>query len=185
MRNIARMFQHGSEGHLKIITQIICSHVTNMIEDTFPAKVTADAGKNELNSIIGNGIYNALFALTHVEEDRSVLEVFKGPNRNPDSFEGLVLEPHLAEVEQRLKSREASFESPFLQDLLQHKILEYNPQTNCVSVFLPYEFDFSEFKGRRAFMAKIRFHLKQEGYSYDPCTDGYVKVPDWLKNVSF
>ena len=144
----------------------------------------------ELNPLIREGIFNALFAIIQSDKD-DYLKQYIGYHLQsiPDYWEDPELNEKLQAACDRLQAanspeREIRFKSEFLTE--QYKLGNIYPAANG-SVQLLGAFDFKkvDYDHRKKHKDKITYQLRKEGYQYSYYHDGYLRshTDEWHRNI--
>lgn len=161
---------------MKIISKIIALSVRNNIE-TFHVNYLTDDQMKELNPLIRNGIYDALFALANHHKNAYCKEwVGFHLRRIPNYWEDPELKDDLKTIpDQTLSEAEIVFNSSFLNEQFKLGNLSYNVITGCIEI-RP-SFEFNEVPGNaHRHRDKISALLRKEEYVYIPGLNGYMRA---------
>lgn len=131
----------------------------------------------ELNPLIRNGIYNALFALANYYADPVFTHhIDWTAQRIPDYWEDPELLPEFERVVSKLyENIHINFESKFLNEQFKIGNIYFNLKTRCLEILGSY--DFKEVSGNKhSHRNKISAQLRDEGYKYFDAIGGYIKM---------
>lgn len=154
---------------LKAISMIIALAVRNNIED-FHVKHLTDAQMKELNPLIRNGIYNALYALSQSDNNEYAQAYVDLTIRSvPNYWEEPELESRLAAIARKqsmARQKPLHFKSAFLTEELAKENIQYDPQSGFLSIKGSYDFKLEEGKNAHNHRNKISTALRKEKWLY-------------------
>lgn len=160
---------------IKKISKLIALSVRNGIEG-FHTTYLSDEQMKELNPLIRNAVYNALFALSHYDiDDNSRKYIEYQIAFLPDYWEDPELYPQFEKSISGLQNKQITFSSEFLNEQYRLKNIVYKQNTGCIQIEGSYNFVGVDYDKRKSHLNKIRTHLKKENYYYDNGKEGYVK----------
>lgn len=155
-------------------SKFIAISVRNELED-FHVKHLSDNQMKELNPLIRNGIYSALFSLANTDRDRSAHAYVDFLSKSiPNYWEDPELDDLLQSV--LLKSNQTpriEFKSAFLNEQLKIGNIFYKPITGCIHIAPSYNFKEVD-KDNHKHRTKISALLSKEEYVFLPGMDGYM-----------
>ncbi|MBS1779879.1 MAG: hypothetical protein JST70_11180 [Bacteroidetes bacterium] len=159
---------------LKSIAMIIAHEVRNNIEDFHVAHLS-DRQMKELNPLIREAIYNALFAIANYEQHPSLKNFIDFHVMSiPEYWEVPQLYNQFSDVFASLEENNTvSFKSQFLNEQFEIGNLYPIPKTNYIQIKA--SFDFIEVEGdKHKHRNKISSHLRREGYLFHPSIGAYI-----------
>ena len=163
---------------LKFISKIIAITVRNNMED-FHVKHLNDTQMAELNPLIRNGIYDALFALSLSGKNSFVNDFISyAAQCIPPYWEEPVLSEKLAAIAQNMKLEKDNliqFNSPFLNAEYQKGNIYEGPITGVISIKGSYEFVLEDGVNAHTHRDKISAALRKEGYMYVASLSAYIR----------
>ncbi|MCU0431817.1 MAG: hypothetical protein MUC87_00010 [Bacteroidia bacterium] len=163
---------------LKYISKIVAIIVRNNMED-FHVKHLSDTQMAELNPLIRNGIYDALFALSLSGMNTFGSDFIKQAIRCiPSYWEEPVLSERLAAIAQNMKpvkENPIQFNSPFLNAEYQNGNIYEGPTTGMISIKGSYEFVLEDGINAHRHRDKISAALRKEGYMYVASLMAYIR----------
>ena len=152
---------------------IIAHGVRKSIED-FHVAYLSDKQVKELNPLIREAIYNALFAIANYEQHPSLKNFIDFHIMSiPGYWEAPQLYNQFNDILTSLEENNTvSFNSQFLKEQFEIGNLYLIPKTNYIQIRA--SFDFIEVEGdKHKHRNKISSHLYREGYSFIPLLDAY------------
>ena len=175
MNPFLKALEDNDQSQIKVISKIIALAVRNEMED-FHVKYLSDKQMKELNPLVRRGIYNALFALVNYKVDIDCDEFLRYYIRMmPNYWEDPELIPMFKKSYKNLLSRKVSFRSPFLNEQLTNSNITYDPAKVCVYIKASFDLTDVEYQDGKIHLRKIGHALRNEGYYFDDCKQGYVK----------
>ena len=166
----------GNTEVLKFYSKIIAIGVRNEIEQ-FHVDYLTDGQMKELNPLIRNAIYKALFTLSNSDTNAFCRELMTFYSKCvPDYWEDPELDEHLQKVlDESTAQKKIQFKSSFLNQQFALGNLFYNQHTRCIEI--RESFNFKEVDGdKHKHRDKISAQLRKEGYGYHPGLNGYVTL---------
>lgn len=161
---------------LKFYSKIIVIGIRNEIEQ-FHVDYLTDAQMKELNPLIRNAIYKALFAISNSDTNAFCRELMIMYSKCvPDYWEDPELDEHLQKLlDKSTVQKEIQFKSLFLNQQFALGNLFYNQHTCCIEI--RESFNFKKVDGdKHKHRGKISAQLRKEGYGYHPGLNGYVNT---------
>ncbi len=171
---LVQALDQGNPEGLKAFAMILSKSVRDEMEDFHVAQLSQEQMK-ELNHLIRNAVYNALFAISYSDRiPACAQEVNMMALTVPDYWEPPELkEAYKWEIGERLDNDSFKFTSAFLNEQFKIGNIFFNHKTWCIELKGSYEFK-GEFKDAHALRDKITSLLRKEGYEYVASLCGYI-----------
>lgn len=169
--------KHNDQDVMKTASMIIAQILKDELED-FRIKHIPKETTPELDDLIKNGIYNALFSLVNSDIDNSCLSnITDAMVKIPSYWEAPQLHSDLAQSLVKLSEDKVIFKSAFLNEQFKMKNIYRLPHIPCFRIKGSYEFNGVDYNDGKKHLAKIRSQLGNEQYVYDPGLEGYIYMP--------
>jgi hypothetical protein len=169
------LLDNNQEG-IKFLSKVIAIAVRNNMED-FHVDHLSDDQMKELNPLIRNGIYNALFAISNLNK-KSYCKEWLGFHLRciPEYWEDPELEDGLDDLlKETFSKNEISFKSSFLNEQLKLCNIFHNSVTGCIEIKPSFKFEGIAGVNTHYHRDRISAQLRKEKYKYIPSLSGYVK----------
>lgn len=168
----------GNTEMLKYFSKLIAMSVRNEMED-FHHHHLSDAQMKELNPLIRNGIYSALFAIANYNKNMNAKQhIDFQAMLLPSYWEDPELHSFLTSAMEQVQDhaeRLTDFSSPFLKKEYELGNLILDKEAGCIRVAASFEMKGVDYDDRKKHQRKITAALKKEGYIYNFTLDGYIK----------
>jgi hypothetical protein len=154
---------------------IISRSVRDEMEDFHVAQLSQEKMK-ELNPLIRNAVYNALFAISYSDRiPACAQEISMLALTVPDYWEPPeLMMAYQREIGEQQDNDSFKFKSAFLNEQFKIGSIFFNHRTWCIELKGSYEFK-GEFKDAHALRDKITSLLRKESYEYVASLCGYIK----------